>query len=235
MSNRPYLLIAFLLLAILVGACNYPGYSRTPLQLSATSSPTAPLDPALEQIGVDPDCTSALIPGDWVGSVSSNTKASAMGFQVINQIAFIDLQLEISCTGNITGSARREGSGDIRVPFMLDGTCAENARYQVSGSVLSDDLGSPFLRLTFTTLEGALSCNLDSSISSIPSGEHSKDLAGTSFSVDMVPEVHSLTQISGSQWSDTLYQDQFSDTQEVMDEYDIVTKTTASWVLTLHK
>jgi phosphoglycerol transferase MdoB-like AlkP superfamily enzyme len=62
-------------------------------------------------------------------------------------------------------------------------------------------------------------------------GNKQKDLAGSSFTVDMVPDLLDLTQISGSQWPDTLYQDQFDGTHEPMDDYDITTKTTASWVL----
>jgi hypothetical protein len=117
------------------------------------------------------------------------------------------------------------------VPFMIDGTCTENAQYQVSGYVFSEDPSSPILRLTFSTLEGRLTCNLTSSISGIPSGEQDKDLAGSSFTVDMIPDLPGLTQISGSQWPDTFYQDQFSGTQEMMDDYEITTQTTATWVL----
>lgn len=235
MSSKSYLLTTLILLAILLGACNYPGYSKDPTQLSATPTPTAALGLDLDPIQIDPECASRLIPGRWLGSVSINTSASSMGFRIANQTASISLELDISCTGDITGSASRQGAGDIRVPFMLDGTCTEYARYQVSGVVLSEDPNNAIMSLTFSTLEGSLSCNLDSSISSIPSGEQSKDLAGTSFSVDVVPDSLSLTQISGSQWPDTFYQDQFSGTQQVMDEYDIVTQTTASWVLTYQK
>jgi hypothetical protein len=232
MTNKPYLMTVLLLLAFLTGACNYPGYSKVPAQSSATSSLP---DSGQDQTPVNPDCASGLVPGRWVGSVSSSTTASSVGFRVVNQIASMPLQLEITCSGDITGSASREGSGEIRVPFMLDGTCTENAKYQVSGSVLSDNPSSPILRLTFNTLEGRLSCNLDSSISSIPSGEQSKDLAEASFTVDLVPDSFGSAQISGSQWPDSFYQDQLSGMQEVMDEYDIVTQTTASWVLNLQQ
>lgn len=227
--------MTFLLLAILMGACNYPGYSKAPAQLPATHTPTSALGLALDSIQIDPECASGLAPGHWIGSVSINTSASSTGFRIANQTASISLELDISCTGDITGSASRQGSGDIRVPFMLDGTCTENARYQVSGVVLSEDPNGSIMSLTFNPLEGSLSCNLDSSLSSIPSGDQSKDLAGTGFSVEVVPDSLSLTQISGSHWPDTFYQDQFSGTQQVMDEYDIVTQTTASWVFTYQK
>jgi hypothetical protein len=235
MSNKNYLWIVLFVLALLVVACNYPGYLKVPAQPSVVSSPTSVVDSDLDQILVDPSCSSLLAPGRWVGSVSTNTTASSMGFRIIHQTASISLELDITCDGDITGRANRQGDGEIKVPFMLDGTCIENARYQVSGMVLADDPSRPVLSLTFTTIEGALSCNLNSNVSSIPSGEQTKNLTEDSFSVDMTPESLATTQISGSQWPDTFYQDQFSGTQAVMEEYDITTQTTASWQLILQK
>jgi hypothetical protein len=231
MSNKTYLVSILLLLAILAGACNYPGYSRP----TVTSTLPSTIEPDQGLIQVDPDCTSALIPGRWTGSVAIDTTASSMGFRVIDQTASISLILDVTCAGEITGSASRQGSGEINVPFMLNGTCTENAQYQVSGLVLSEDPSPPILRLIFSTLEGALSCNLESNISSFPSGEQSKDLVGTSFTVDMVPDSIALTQISGNQWPDTFYQDLFSGTQNGIEEYDVVTKTMATWSLTYQK
>jgi hypothetical protein len=235
MYIKSYLLSVLLLLALLAGACNYPGYSSAPAQPPVSSLTPSPLDSGSGQIQIDPDCSSALIPGRWTGNVSSDTTASSMGFRVLKQTASISLQFDITCEGDITGRASREGSGDIRVPFMLDGTCTENAQYQVTGVVLSENRVNPILRLTLNTVEGRLSCNMNSSISSIPSGEQVKDLAGSSFTVDMVPDSLGSTQISGSQWPDTLYQDQFGGIHEPMDDYDITTQTTVSWVLTFQK
>lgn len=231
MSNKTYLVSILLLLAILAGACNYPGYSRP----TATSTLPSTTEPDQGLIQVDPDCTSALIPGRWTGSVAIDTSASSMGFRVIDQTASISLILDVTCAGEITGSASRQGSGEINVPFMLNGTCTENAQYQVSGILLSENPSTPILRLTFSTLEGALHCDLNSNISSIPSGEQSKDLAGASFTVDMLPDSMALTQISGNQWPDTFYQDLFSGTQDVIEDYDIVTQTTATWSLSYQK
>jgi hypothetical protein len=235
MSKNNYLLTVLLLLAFMAVACNYPGYSRAPAQSPVGSLSPSPFDSGSDPIQLNPDCASGLIPGEWIGSVSSSTTASSMGFRVINQTASISLKFDITCAGDITGSASREGSGEIRVPFMLDGTCSENATYQVSGVILSENPTQTILRLTFNTVEGRLSCNLNSSVSSIPGGEQVKDLAGSSFTVDLIPESLNSMQISGSQWSDTLYQDQFGGTPEVMDDYDITTQTNSSWVLTFQK
>jgi hypothetical protein len=235
MSKQPILLTVVLLLALLAGACNFPGSSNRAAQTQISSVSPSPLGSDSEQISLDPDCTSALIPGRWIGNVSTSTTASSMGFRIINQTASIALDFDISCAGEVTGSASRDGSGEIRVPFTLDGTCTEYAQYRVNGVILSENPSSPVLRLTFDTVEGRLSCNLNSSISSIPSGEQAKDLAGSSFTVDMVPDSLDLTQISGSQWPDMLYQDQFDGAHEPMDDYDITTKTTASWVLSYQK
>lgn len=235
MSKNNYLLTVLLLLAFLAGACNYPGYSSAPVQRPVGSITPSPDESGSNPIQLNPDCASGLIPGEWTGSVSSSTTASSMGFRVINQSASISLKLDVNCAGDITGSASREGSGEIRVPFMLDGTCIEDATYQVSGVILSENPTQTILRLTFNTVEGRLSCNLNSSVSTIPGGEQVKDLAGSSFTVDLIPESLNSMQISGSQWPDTIYHDQFAGTQDGMDEYDITTQTVSSWVLTFQK
>jgi hypothetical protein len=235
MSKNNYLLTVLLLLAFMAVACNYPGYSRAPAQSPVSSLSPYPFDSGSNPIQLNPDCASGLIPGEWTGSVSSSTTASSMGFRVINQTASISLKFDITCAGDITGSASREGSGEIRVPFMLDGTCSENVTYQVNGVILSESPAQTILRLTFNAVEGRLSCNLNSSISSIPGGEQIKDLAGSNFTVDLIPDSLNSMQISGSQWPDTLYQDQFGGTPEAMDDYDITTQTNSSWVLTFQK
>lgn len=235
---RKLLLLNFvILIALAAGACNYPGYSDEPSDPVLTSLPVIPPTPTFEPFTSEPadDCASALAPGLWVGSASINTVATSMGFRVINQNASIPLQLTIECDGSVTGTGVRQGEGDIRVPFALDGACTENASYQIEGDVLPGNAGAPILHLTFSTIEGAISCNLNSRISSIPSGEQSSDLSGTSFDIDLIPDSTSADRISGNQWSDNLYEDQFGDMEEMLDDANVETTTTSSWELVLQR
>jgi hypothetical protein len=232
--------LTFILAITLFGvACNYPGYSNGLPEPTPTNSPAFPLEPDLDPFLVEPegDCASALTPGLWSGSASINSVATTMGFRVINQNVSIPLQLTIDCDGSITGTALRDGEGDIRVPFALDGACTENAGYQVEGVVLPADgnTGAPTLRLTFFTLQGSLSCNLNSRISDIPSGEQIWDFTGSSFDIDLIPDSITKDRISGSYWPDSLYQDQFEGLEEMLDENNVETATTSSWELVLQR
>jgi hypothetical protein len=225
-----------MMIAFFTAACNYPGYGDEPSEPASTGLPALPPESTALPLPVVPtDCDSALTPGQWVGSASISTVASSMGFRVITQNVSIPLQLQINCDGSVTGTAEREGAGEIRVPFALDGTCTESASYEVEGVVLPDGNGTPVLSLAFNTLEGALSCDLDSRISSIPSGEQQRDLTGSTFDIELVPDSSGPDRISGSHWPDTLYQDQFSDMEEMMEESNVDTTTTSSWQLVLQR
>jgi hypothetical protein len=232
--HLPFLLLIIALIAV---ACNYPGFSDEPSEPASPNLPALPSESTQIPLPANPgDCDSALTPGRWAGSASINTVASTMGFRVINQNVSIPLQLQIECDGSVTGTAVREGTGDIRVPFALDGACTENARYEIEGVVLpSGNSGAPVLSLTFNTIQGSLSCNLDSRVSSIPSGEQQRDLTGSSFDIDLVPDSATPDRISGSHWPDTLYQDQFGDLEEMLEESNVETTTTSSWELVLQR
>lgn len=229
MSRKIYLMIVISLVAGVATACNYPGFSNSTGQPTATSILPASLDPS--QVFIDPDCSWPLAAGDWSGSLASQTTASALGLRVIDQTARISLQVQISCGGDVQGSATRTGKSEIRVPFTLEGSCTESVQYLVSGFGLSEQGESPNLQLTFTAQQGSLTCNLDSDQTSIPGGEQTTDLSGSTFTLVLIPDISTATWISGSQWSDTFYQDQFPSIQQVMDEYDIVPQTTAKWEL----
>ncbi len=226
-----------MIMALSTAACNYPGFADEPSQPAPNNLPALPPESTIAPLPVDPgDCVSALTPGRWLGSATINTVASSMGFRVINQNVTIPLQLQIDCDGSVTGTAVREGTGDIRVPFALEGACTESANYEIEGVVLpAGNNGAPVLSLTFNTLQGALSCNLDSRLSSIPSGEQHIDLTGTSFDIDLIPDSAGPHRISGSHWPDTLYQDQFSDLEKMMEESNVDTTTTSSWELVLQR
>lgn len=227
MSKKIFLMLAIFLAAVATTACNYPGYSSSSSQPAVTSMLPAPLDP--NQVVIDPDCAWPLAAGDWAGNLSSQTTASALGVRVIDQIAQISLEIEVSCAGDVQGSATRTGSVEVRVPFTLDGNCIENVQYQVSGFGRLEQRDSPALHLTFTAQQGSLTCNLDSNHPSIPDGEQTKDLVGSTFSMVLTPDISTPTWISGSQWTDTFYQDQFSGIQQVMDEYGVVPQTINTW------
>jgi hypothetical protein len=239
MLRKTIVLTLILTISLFAVACNYPGYSNGLPEPTPTNLPALPLEPGLDPFSGEPEgnCASALTPGIWSGSASINSAATSMGFRVINQNVSIPLQLAIDCDGSITGTAQRVGEGDIRVPFALDGACTENAGYQVEGVVLPADgnTGPPTLRLTFFTLQGSLSCNLNSRISDIPSGEQNWDFTGSSFDIDLVPESVTSNRISGSHWPDSLYQDQFDGLEEMLDENNVETTTTSSWELVLQR
>jgi len=222
-------MIAIFLVAAVATACNYPGYSSSTRQPNGTDMTSAPIDPS--QVFIDPDCAWTLAAGDWSGNLSSQTTASALGVRVIDQTARIFLQIEVSCSGDVQGSATRTGSVEVRVPFTLDGSCTENVQYQVSGFGSSEQGASPNLQLTLTAQQGSLICNLESNHPSIPGGEQTKDLSGSIFTLVLKPETSTSTWISGSKWTDTFYQDQFSGIQQVMDEYGVVPQTISTWEL----
>jgi hypothetical protein len=239
MIRKSILLTLILIITLFAAACNYPGYSNGLSESTPTSLPALPLEPGFDPFSFEPegDCASALTPGLWSGGATINSVATSMGFRVINQNVSIPLQLTIDCDGSITGTAQRDGEGDMRVPFTLDGACTENAGYQVDGVVLPPDgnTGVPTLRLTFFTLQGSLSCNLNSRISDIPSGDKIWDLTGSSFDIDLIPDSLAMDRISGSYWPDSLYQDQFEGLDEMLDENNVETTTTSSWELVLQR
>jgi hypothetical protein len=239
MIRKSIVLTLILTITLIAVACNYPGYSNGLSEPTPTSLPALPLEPDFDPFSFEPegDCASALTPGLWSGGATINSVATSMGFRVINQNVSIPLQLTIKCDGSITGTAQRDGEGDMRVPFALDGACTENAGYQVDGVVLPPDgnTGAPTLRLTFFTLQGSLSCNLNSRISDIPSGEQIWDLTGSSFDIDLIPNSITTDRISGSYWPDSLYQDQFEGLEEMLDENNVETTTTSSWELVLQR
>jgi hypothetical protein len=237
MMRKLLIAILVIILAIIASACNYPGFGDETPQPTLNSLPAQPPDPTEIALPVEPnDCESALTPGRWIGSASIDTVASSMGFRVINQNSSIPLQLQIECDGSVTGTALREGAGEIRVPFALDGACTESASYEVRGIVLpAGNSGAPVLSLNFNTLQGGLSCNLNSRISGIPSGEQNHDLTGSSFDINLVPDSVSPHRVSGRDWPDTLYHDQFGEMEEMMDESNVETTTTSSWELVLQR
>jgi hypothetical protein len=237
MMQKMLFVATAMLLALIAVACNYPGFGDEPSEPAPPTLPVLPTVATLAPLPVEPEgCDSALTPGRWAGSASINTVASSMGFRVVNQNVTIPLQLQIDCDGSVTGTAVREGTGQLRVPFALDGACTENASYEIEGVVLpSGNTGRPVLSLTFNTLEGRLSCNLDSRLSNIPSGEQNRDLTGSTFDIDLVPDFATPDRISGSEWQDTLYQDQFGEMEEMMDESNVETTTTSSWELVLQR
>lgn len=237
MKRKLFIPVLVIGIALITAACNYPGYGDEASNPAPTSLPALPPDFTAIPLPVEPeDCDSALTPGTWAGSASINTAASSMGFRVISQNVSIPLQLQIECDGSVTGTAVREGAAELRVPFALDGSCTENARYEIEGVVLpAGNTGTPVLSLTFNTLQGVLACNLDSRLSSVPSGEQNRDLTGSSFDIDLVPDSAGPDRISGSQWPDTLYQDQFSDLEEMMEESNVETTSTSSWELVLQR
>lgn len=229
MAKKSYLMIAIFLVAVVVSACNYPGYSGSSRQLNGSDLTSVPNDPS--QVLIDPDCAWTLAAGDWAGNLSSQTSASALGVRVIDQTSQIYIEIEVSCAGDVQGSATRTGSVEVRVPFTLAGSCTENVQYDVSGFGYSEQENSPNLQLNFTAQQGSLTCNLESNHSSIPGGEQTKDLTGSAFSLVLTPDISTPTWISGSQWTDTFYQDQFPGMQQVMDDYDVVPQTTSTWEL----
>jgi hypothetical protein len=237
MMRKFRLPVLVMIITVITVACNFPGYSDETSEPATTSLPALPPGPTPIPLPEEPvECESALTPGRWAGSASINTVASTMGFRVIEQIVSIPLQLQIDCDGTVTGTAVREGSGEIRVPFALEGACTESARYEVGGVVLpAGSTGTPVLSLTFNTLEGTLSCNLESRLSSIPSGEQHRDLAGSISDIDLVPDTATPDRISGNYWPDTLYQDQFGDREEMLEESNVETTTTSSWELVLQR
>jgi hypothetical protein len=99
-----------------------------------------------------------------------------------------------------------------------------------------ESTGAPTLRLTFFTLQGSLSCNLNSRISDIPSGEQIWDLTGSSFDIDLVPEFRHIGPDQRQPLALTACtRSQFEGLEEMLDENNVETTTTSSWELVLQR
>lgn len=227
-------------LALAAGACSLrihfrslenatPTPEATPLQPSPTPAEAA--EAATPTSEAEVECASPVEPGLWTGPVELASTASGMGFRIIDQQAAMQLLLEVACDGSITGVASRSGNASINVPLSVDGACTDVAEYDVTGAA-SGDPAHPTLDLELSTRQGALSCDVNSRLSSVPSGEQSTDLAGQTLPVQVTAASASPGSLEGNDWPDRLYQDQMADIDSLIEDADLTVERTSSWRLT---
>jgi hypothetical protein len=191
-----------------------------------TASATATRTPTPTQV----ICRSPLETGPWNGEVELRSTASRSGLQIIRQQAVIELDLEIGCQGQITGTAIRTGEAFISVPILVNGTCQEEVQYNVLGNVFGTE-EQPELEMRFTAKEGQISCDVSSRTAQIPSGKDATDLRGYSFLVQIFPDLITEDRLEGDDWPDRLYQDQLPTLEELIEDANLAVVESSSWYL----
>jgi hypothetical protein len=234
-SNK--ILLVFFSLVLAVVACNLPagleGGEPTPLTVPEllpleTQLAPPPADTGSPEQAVD--CNSPIEPGVWTGQVQLASSATRMGFRVVEQQSVLPISLQVACDGSVNGAAARSGGANLNVPLTLNGACTESADYQISGSA-QDTADGPVLDLNLSTSQGALKCSIDSRIASVPSGDHSANLAGQQQNVRLLATEVDANRVRGNDWPDRLYQDQLPGLETMIIEAGLSYERSSSWLL----
>jgi hypothetical protein len=231
-----------LVLALAATACSLPGlqsFQNTPTPLPAPDLPPVEETAEPPQVEVLPtetlaECTSPIEPGVWSGQVQLVSSVSRMGLRVLEQQSVMPLTLQVGCDGSVNGAAARSGEANINVPLALNGVCTESVNYEVTGQVVETSNG-PRLDLDFSARQGRLSCNMDSRISAVPSGEQSANLNGYQQQVQAAPSTVSEDRIGGQNWPDRLYQDQLPGLESLIVEAGLNLERSSTWQLELEE
>jgi hypothetical protein len=220
--NKAFL-VSILILVLAAAACNLPARDRA--EITPPPAPAAEGEPPVAE-----NCASPVPPGIWTGSAQLASSASRMGLTVIEQEAALPLNLLVECDGAVSGSASRSGQASISVPLALNGACTDSVQYDVRGSISGTEQNL-VLDLVLTAREGGMACDVNSRISSIPSGPQQVNVAGQEEQLRLSGISPRADRIEGRDWPDRFYRVQLPNLDELIVEYELDVEEQGAWSL----
>jgi hypothetical protein len=76
-----------------------------------------------------------------------------------------------------------------------------------------------------------MSCDVNSRIASIPSGENKVNVTGQEEAVQVTAAAAGDNRVEGANWPDRFYQEQLPDMDRLIVEYELEVQTSGAWYL----